>query len=165
VFLYLDGIRNIRFSYCKFAVFIIRKHHFLLSSVDGTFIWMKSFHITVSEGTGDPVRRSVSGHPPRRGIIRGEICGMRTSGGARQACPQTTENEQIRPTTRPWFLLSKPLSSSKRDTAALRPWKAPFYTRPTDNEAKRAKPSNSSAWFYSLTASSGWRSSSASPRK
>jgi hypothetical protein len=72
---------------------------------------MKSFHITVSEGTGDPVWRSVSEHPPRLGIFRGDICGMRSSGGAPQACPQTTKNEQIRPTTRPWFLLSKPLSS------------------------------------------------------
>jgi hypothetical protein len=82
------------------------------SSVDGTVIWMKSFHVTVSEGMGDPVRRSVSGHPPRRGIFRGEICGMSNSGGAPQACPQTTNNEQIRPATRPWILLSKPLSSS-----------------------------------------------------
>jgi hypothetical protein len=73
---------------------------------------MKSFHIKVSEGTGDPVRRSVSGHPPRRGIFRGEICGMSSSGGAPQACPHTTTNEQIRPTTRPQFLLSNPLSSS-----------------------------------------------------
>jgi hypothetical protein len=73
---------------------------------------MKSFHITVSECPGDPVQRSVSGHSPRRGIFRGEICGMRSSAGAPQACPQITKNEQIRSTTRPWFLLSKPLSSS-----------------------------------------------------
>jgi hypothetical protein len=81
------------------------------SSVDGTFIWMKSFHITVSEGTGDldPVRRSVSGHPLRRGIFFGEIC---SSGSAPQARPNRSKNAQSRPTTRPWFLLSKPLSSS-----------------------------------------------------
>jgi hypothetical protein len=69
--------------------------------------------------------------------------------------PQTTKNEQIRPTTRPWFLLSKPLSSKKRDTPALRRRKAHFYKRPNDNEDKRiAKPSNTSSWPYSLTASS-----------
>jgi hypothetical protein len=58
------------------------------SSVDGTFIWMKSFHIPVCEGTGDRVRRSVSGHPPRRGIFLGEICGMRSWGGAPNAPPK-----------------------------------------------------------------------------
>jgi hypothetical protein len=51
------------------------------SSVDGTFPWMKSFHIIVSEGTGDldPVRRSASGHPLRRGIFFGEICCTRST--------------------------------------------------------------------------------------
>jgi hypothetical protein len=58
------------------------------SSVDGTIIWMQSFHITVSDGKGDPVQQGVSGHPPRRGTFRGEICGMRSSAGTPQARPK-----------------------------------------------------------------------------
>jgi hypothetical protein len=82
--------------------------------VDGTFIWMKSFHITVSEGTGDldPVRRSVSAHPPRRGIFW-QDSRTRSSGSAAQALPNRYyQDEQSRPTPRPCFLLSRSFSSS-----------------------------------------------------
>jgi hypothetical protein len=89
---------------------------------NGTFKRMKSFHITVSEGAGDPVRRSASGHPPRRGIFRGEICGMRSSGSAPQARPKLLTTSRFATQTgrgsySPSLLLSKPLSSSHPPSA------------------------------------------------
>jgi hypothetical protein len=55
-----------------------------LSSVDGIFKWMKLFRVTVSYDTGDPVRRSVGGHPRGADIswrdLRDAQLGRRTSG-------------------------------------------------------------------------------------
>jgi hypothetical protein len=67
------------------------------SSVDGTCIGLKSFDITVSESTGDPARRSVSGCPPRRGTFLGEIFGMRSWGGAPSAPPKLLRTSRFAP--------------------------------------------------------------------
>jgi hypothetical protein len=110
-----------RFIYSGFIRFTIKpgyqepvqiRFYSVLSSVDGTFVRMKTFHITFTEGNGDPVRRRVCGHPPRRGIILARFSGCAAWEAHLRRGPQTTKNKQIRPTTRPWFiLLSGPLSS------------------------------------------------------
>jgi hypothetical protein len=56
-----DRIRNMSYHTSEIRNTIRVVVVCLSSSVEGTVIWMKSFHITVSEGTGDPVRRSVIG--------------------------------------------------------------------------------------------------------
>jgi hypothetical protein len=93
-----------------------RRSRRLSSSVDGTFIWMKSFRITVIEGIGDldPGRRSVSGHRPRRGIFWRDWRDVQL-GAHRRLSPTRIRTGNPAPTTRPLFLLSKPLSSTARE--------------------------------------------------